>query len=60
MKKSQFVIVEFNNAAPFVYQIVSKNKISIEKVVKHFKDTEGFNEERDSITFIDRPTAINL
>lgn len=58
--KKQFVIVEFNNCAPFVYEFQSKEEITIDKVVKHFVDTEGFNEDRDSITFIDSPMVIEI
>ena len=56
----QLVLVEFRNATPFVYTIVSKNPITIESVVAYFEATEGFNEERDSITFIDEATEINI
>jgi hypothetical protein len=62
MKKQykQLVLVEFRNCPPFLYNIVSDKPISIDKVVQHFIDTEDFNDERDSITFIDEITEVKL
>lgn len=60
MKNTQLVLVEFRNCAPFVYKVVSDNPITIDSVVQYFIDTEGFNEERDSITFLDDITQIDL
>jgi hypothetical protein len=55
----QTVLVEFKNCAPFVYEFISKDPITIERVAKYFEETEGFNEEQDSITFLDKdPTRI--
>jgi hypothetical protein len=56
----QLVLVEFRNCPPFLYDIVSDKPISIDKVVQHFIDTEDFNDERDSITFIDEITEVKL
>ena len=61
MNNKQLILVEFNNAEPFIYKIISSKKITIEKVAKYFIETEGFNEERDSITFLDQDiTEINI
>jgi hypothetical protein len=62
MKKQykQLVLVEFRNCSPFIYNIISDEPISIDKVVQHFIDTEDFNGERDSITFINEITEVKL
>lgn len=56
----QLVLVEFRNCSPFLYTIVSKDPITIERVAKHFEVNEGFNEDRDSITFIDEISEIEI
>jgi hypothetical protein len=56
----QFVLVEFNNSEPGVYRFVSQSEITIDAVAGYYRRTEGFNEERDSLTFIDPPTTITL
>ena len=60
MNHSQLVLVEFRNCSPFVYRVVSDKTITLDSVVKYFVDTEGFNDERDSITILDEVTTINL
>jgi len=60
MKYNQLVLVEFNNCAPFVYRVVSDKKITIDKVAKHFTDTEGWNEDRDNIIFLDDITDMPI
>lgn len=57
-KFKQLVLVEFNNASPFLYQIVSDSEITMEKVANYFIDTEGFNEERDCLTFLNNDIDI--
>lgn len=57
---TQLVLVEFRNTAPFLYEIHSEDEITIEKVADHFEKTEGFNEERDCLTFIPQPMIIPL
>ena len=59
-KFKQLVLVEFNNCAPFVYEMVSDKKITLNKVVRYFEKAEAFNEERDNITFVDEVSQINL
>jgi len=56
----QLVLVEFRNCSPFVYEVVSDKTITLDSVVKYFVDTEGFNEERDSITILDEVTTIKI
>jgi hypothetical protein len=56
----QFVIVHFDNCAPFVYELVSNKKITIDSAAAHFEETEGFNEDRDSLTFIDEPSKLKI
>ena len=60
MKYKQLVCVEFNNCSPFVYEVVSDKAITLNSVVKYFVDTSDFNEERDSITFVDVLTTIKI
>ena len=45
-------IVEFRNCAPGVYRIKSEKPITIEDVARHFRETDLWDEERDSITLI--------
>lgn len=52
---SQLVLVEFNNSAPGIIKYQSDKKITLEKVVHHVDNTLGFDEERDSVTFVDDP-----
>lgn len=60
MKNTQLVLVECRNCAPFVYRVVSDKPITIHNVARYFEETEGWNEERDSITFVDDITQIDL
>ena len=62
MKKpyNQLVLVEFRNCAPFLYKMVSDKPITLDNVVQHFIDTEDFNDERDSITFVDEITEVTI
>jgi hypothetical protein len=56
----QLVLVEFRHCPPFLYNIVSDKPISMDNVVQHFIDTEDFDGERDSVTFIDEITEVKL
>jgi len=56
----QLVLVEFRHCPPFLYNIISDKPISMDNVVQHFIDTEDFNDERDSVTFIDEITEVKL
>lgn len=57
---TQTVLVEFHNTEPFFYTIKSKNPITIDSVARYFEITEGFNPDRDSITFLDESTTIDI
>ena len=56
----QLVLVEFRNCSPFLYEFVSHSPITLQKVVQHFVDTEDFNEQKDSITFVDEITKVTI
>ena len=58
VKNTQLVLVEFRNCAPFLYRVVSEKPITIDSVARYFEETEGWNEERDSITFLDNVTQL--
>jgi hypothetical protein len=60
MKNTQLVLVECRNCAPYVYKVVSDKPITLNNVVRYFEETEGWNEDRDSITFVDEVTEIDL
>jgi hypothetical protein len=61
MKKyKQLVLVEFRNCSPFLYEFVSYSPITLQKVVQHFVDAEDFNEQKDSITFVDEITKVEI
>ena len=62
MKKpyNQLVLVEFRNCPPFLYKMVSDKPIKLDNVVQHFIDAEDFNDERDSIMFIDEITEVTI
>ena len=62
MKKQykKLVLVEFRNCSPFIYNIISDKPITIDKVIQHFIDAEDFNEDRDSVTFVDEITEVKL
>ena len=57
-KNTQLVLVEFRNCAPFLYRVVSEKPITIDSVARYFEETDGWNEERDSITFLDNVTQL--
>ena len=54
------ILLEYKNCEPFYYVLESKEPINIERAASFFEEHEGFNEERDSIRFIDEATTINL
>jgi len=53
-------IVEFRNCSPFVYRVVSDKPINIDRVAKHFQETEEWDEVRDNITIVDDLTEIRI
>tara|TARA_Y100000034_G_C6895105_1_gene412521 strand:- start:1037 stop:1420 length:384 start_codon:yes stop_codon:yes gene_type:complete len=55
-KYRKLVLLEIRNCPPFVYDVVSGEAIDIHKVADHFE----INEERDSVTFIEDVTSIDM
>ena len=53
-------IVEFRNSPPFVYRIKSDRPINVDRVAKHFEETEEWDEARDNITIVDDLTEITI
>lgn len=58
MKYQALVVVEFRNAGSFVYRVTSDRLITVKRLVDYLHETEGFNEEWDSITMVDGPADI--
>lgn len=59
-KRQKIVLVEFNNCSPFVYKLKSEKSITLKRVCDYFAETEGWSENRDSITLLDEVLTINL
>jgi len=53
-------IVEFRNTSPFVYRIKSDKPINVDRVAKHFQETEEWDEARDNIIIVDDLTEIEI
>lgn len=60
MLQKQCVLVELRNTDPYVEILTSKNPITLMKAVRFYRKTVDFNEDQDSITFIDEPTETKL
>lgn len=56
----QLVLVEFRNCSPLLYEFVSYRPITMQEVALHFIDTKDFDEETDSITFVDEITKVTI
>lgn len=56
---SQLVLVEYNLCRPYICHVESKDAIDVKSVAKHFTYHKNFDEDTDSITFID-PPSINI
>lgn len=59
-KYEAIAIVEFRNCSPFVYRIKSDKSINVDRVAKHFQETEGWDEVKDNITIVDDLTEIEI
>lgn len=59
-KFEAIAIVEFRNCPPFVYRIKSDKPINVDRVAKHFQDTEDWDEARDNIFIVDDLTEITI
>jgi len=53
-------IVEFRNTSPFVYRIKSDKPINVDRVAKHFQETEEWDKARDNIIIVDDLTEIEI
>jgi hypothetical protein len=53
-------IVEFRNCSPFVYRIKSDSPITVDRVAKHFQETEEWDEVRDNIIIVDDLTEVSI
>jgi hypothetical protein len=51
--QERLVLIEFNNSPPFIQRFVSKKEITIDIVAEYMIKNFQFNEEKDSITFLD-------
>ena len=54
-KFKQLVLVEADNCAPEVVQLVSNKKITLEIAVAFFEKERGFDWDEDGITFVSSP-----
>lgn len=59
-KYSQFVLVEPNNCPPFVDNVTSDSPIDINRVWDVLSVNYDLNQDKDSITFVDAPTLVDL
>lgn len=57
---SQVILIEYGMTNPVSYCLKSQSPIDFKRVVKHFRNTEGFNPEKDAMTFIDSETTVDL
>ena len=53
-------IVEFRNCSPFVYRIKSDKPINVDRVAKHFQETEQWDEDGENIFIVDDLTEIEI
>lgn len=60
MKYEAIAIVEFRNCSPFVYRIKSDKPINVDRVAKHFEETQEWDEVRDNIIIVDDVTEIQI
>ena len=59
-KHEQLVLVEFRNCSPYLCRLVSNKLITIDRVSHLLAASEGFDEQTDSITFIDDKSPTNM
>lgn len=58
--KTQLASVDYRNGGVQLYKFVSKKPITIDWVADWLENYEGFNPDRDTVTFLDEITEINL
>ena len=57
---TQLVLVEFKNSPPALYEISSRNPITLDRVVRWFIQFEDWEPEEDNIMFLDPPEKFEL
>jgi hypothetical protein len=57
---AQAVVAEPYNGGVGIEIFVSSKPISLEMLVRHYEEVEGFNWEKDSITMVDFPETATL
>lgn len=57
---TQIVLVEFDNSGPYLAKFTSNKPITIEAVAAFYIEREGFNEDRDSLTFVEVGETIKI
>lgn len=60
MKNTRLVLVEFSKNDPYVCKFVSNKRITNEEVLEFLIVNDDFNEETDSVTFLDDIVEIDL
>ena len=61
----ELVLISFHNAKPFIYEFVSDKPITLDRVMKCFKDDgfiddKSFDKNRDSISFVKVLTSVTI
>lgn len=56
----QHVAVTWHDGAMWVEKIVSDSPITIDGVAAHYQDAHDFNEDKDSLEFVDAPETVSL
>ena len=54
------VAVTWHDGAMWVERLVSDKPITIDRAAAHYQAAHDFNEDRDSLEFVDAPERINL
>jgi hypothetical protein len=57
---NQLVLVTFYNGGNFLYNFKSREKITMDMVVKFLVKTQDWNENKDNIEFCDSPEEVTL
>ncbi len=56
----RYVSVTWHNGPVWVERLVSDNPITIDVATAHYLVEHDFNEDRDSLEFVDAPETVNL
>lgn len=60
LKYKQYVIVHFDNCGPSVQLFRSAKPITIDAVAEYLVKQDGFDDGRDSLTFVDAPEKTTI